>query len=119
MKKLLLVDDEIDIMKVIKFRLIKSGYEVFTALNGQEGLQRAKEIVPDLMLVDLAMPVMRGDELCRRIKDDPSTRHIPVIIVTASSMDLHESVKTARADDAVLKPFEPQELIEKIRKFIG
>lgn len=119
MKKILIVDDELDVLKVVQFRLVKLNYEVVTAENGQEGLDRARELKPDLILTDLSMPYIRGDELCRRIKADPATQHIPVIIMTASIKGAADNSTIAGADEKILKPFEPEKLIEKIKKLLN
>jgi CheY-like chemotaxis protein len=120
MKRILITDDEPDIVKVVKFRLIKMGYEVTVATNGKEGLEAVKLTKPDLVLLDYRMPFLNGDEVCKEIKKDASTRHIPVILMTASTQNtVGENIQTMGADDYILKPFEPEELIEKIRKLIG
>ena len=119
-KKILIIDDEPDIIKVVKFRLIKTGYEVMTAADGREGLELVRVLKPDLVLLDYRMPFLNGDEVCKEIKKDESIKHIPVILMTASTQDtLKENIQTMGADDYILKPFEPEELIKKIRKLIG
>ena len=118
-KKILIIDDEPDIVKVVKFRLIKGGYEVLTAADGKEGLGFLRSIKPDLILLDFRMPFLNGDEVCKEIKKDESTKHIPVILMTASIQNaLEEKVQTMGADDYILKPFDPEELIKKIEKLI-
>ncbi|MFT5207895.1 MAG: CheY-like chemotaxis protein [Candidatus Omnitrophota bacterium] len=119
MKRILIVDDELDVLKVVHFRLIKMGYEVVIAENGQEGLDKARELKPDLILMDLSMPFIRGDELCRRIKADPATQHIPVIIMTASIKGAADDLTATGADEKILKPFDPEDLAEKIKKLIN
>ena len=119
-KKILIIDDEPDIIKVVKFRLIKTGYELMTAADGREGLELARVLKPDLVLLDYRMPFLNGDEVCKEIKKDESTKHIPVILMTASTQDtLKENIQTMGADDYILKPFEPEELIKKIKRLIG
>jgi two-component system alkaline phosphatase synthesis response regulator PhoP len=119
-KKILITDDEPDIIKVVKFRLIKLGYEVSTATNGREGLESVRAVKPDLVLLDFRMPYLNGDEVCREIKKDESTRHIPVILMTATIENaMVGDIQSMGADDFILKPFEPEVLIEKIRKLIG
>lgn len=119
MKKILIVDDELDILKVVRFRLAKMGYEILTAENGQEGLDKAQAFKPDLILADLSMPIMKGDEFCRRIKSEPTTQHIPFIIMTASTKGVAEALNIFGADEKILKPFEPEDLLAKIEKLIG
>src|ERR1035441_274657 len=110
-KKILIIDDEPDIVKVVKFRLVKLGYEVMTAVNGRDGLDSVRLIKPDLVLLDFRMPYLNGDEVCREIKKDESIKHIPVILMTASIQNaLEEDVQKMGADDHILKPFEPEEI---------
>jgi len=118
-KKILIIDDEPDIIKIIKFRLVKMGYEVTTAADGKEGLESVRLTKPDLVLLDFRMPFLNGDEVCKEIKKDESTKHIPVMLMTASTQDaLEENTIKMGVDDYILKPFDPEELINKIRKLI-
>ena len=120
MKKILIIEDEQDILKVVKYRLIKMGYEVIATVNGEEGLSLAKEIKPDLILTDLSLPVIDGDEICKQLKMDPTTKHIPIILMTASTRGvMEENIRIMGADDRILKPFEPEDLLGKVTKFIG
>jgi two-component system alkaline phosphatase synthesis response regulator PhoP len=120
MKKILIADDEPDIVKVVKFRLIKAGYEVLIAVNGIEALRIVKDQKPDLILLDFSMPLMNGDEVCRNIKANPETKNIPIILITASTKIIEDDhIKTIGINDRVLKPFEPDELLEKIKKLIA
>lgn len=118
-KRLLFVDDEPDILKVIKFRFEKLGYEVLTAVNGQEALDRTQKEMPDLILLDLRLPVINGYDVCKRIKSDEKLKHIPVIIFTASvGKNMEEKTRELGADGYVTKPFEPEVLMEKIKKLL-
>ena len=120
MKKILIIDDDPGIIKVVEFRLVKMGYEVLIAVNGKEGLQRTMEINPDLVLLDFTMPFLNGDEVCKRIKAGEATKHIPVILMTGSEPQIREKqLHEMGAQDFILKPFKFEELFEKIRKFIG
>ena len=119
-KKILVVDDEPDILKVVVFRLEKAGYEVFSAVNGQEALDSIDKIHPDLIVLDLIVPIIDGYEICRRIKADENLKKIPVILLTASiTGGLPEKAKMLKAEDYLAKPFEPEVLLQKIKKFIG
>ncbi|RKY41142.1 MAG: hypothetical protein DRP85_07075 [Candidatus Makaraimicrobium thalassicum] len=119
-KKILVADDEIDILTVIAFRLESLGYEVLTAVNGKEALDSIQKQTPDLILLDLRMPVMDGYEVCRRLKSDEKLKHIPVILLTASVVsEMVQKTRELEADDYVIKPFIAEELAEKIRKSIG
>ena len=120
MKNILIADDELGMLKEIKFRLVKMGYEVIIASNGKEGLEKVMEIKPDLVFLDLHMPFLSGEEVCKLIKADAAVRHIPVILMTGSSEGVtQENILAIGADDQLLKPFEPEDLMAKIKKFIG
>jgi DNA-binding response OmpR family regulator len=114
-KRILIVDDTRDILQVVSRRLQSWGYEPLTAETGEEGLRIAQEELPDLVLLDIMMPKMRGRDVCAKLKADPRTRHIPVIFLTA--LGLADHVKAGMdlgADDYIVKPFEPAELKDRI-----
>ena len=120
-KKILVVDDEPDILDLATFRLENSGYEIINAVDAEEALVILQKDTPDLILLDLLLPKMQGDELCKKLKSDDKYKNIPIILFTASTTrpNLPEEVKKMGADDCILKPFEPEELLGKIKKFIG
>jgi len=119
-KKIVVVDDEPDIIKVVSFRLGKLGYKILTADTGGAALDLIRKEKPDLILLDLALPDMEGYEVCRRVKTDDALKHIPVVFITASQADrIREKQNGFPADDFIIKPFEPEELIAKVKKFIG
>ena len=118
-KKILIVEDEPDILSLTIIRLRTSGYEILTAKDGEEALEVLKTGKPDLILLDMLLPKIRGDVICRKLKSDPRTRDIPIIIFTASVVRITEKIMEMGADAYVLKPFEPEDLLEKIRKLIG
>ena len=114
-KKILVVDDTKDILLVVSRRLQSWGYEPITAESGEEGLRLAQEHLPDLILLDIMMPQMKGRDACAFLKANPSTKHIPVIFLTA--LGLADHIKAGMdlgADDYIVKPFEPAELKERI-----
>ena len=118
-KKILVVDDEPDILKVVTFRVKKMEYEVVTATNGQEALDLIQKEEPDLILLDIRLPVMNGYEVCQRVKTNEKLKHIPIIFLTASSASkIAEKVKEFNADDYLIKPFDFEELLKKIKNFI-
>ncbi|MBN2453795.1 MAG: response regulator [Candidatus Omnitrophica bacterium] len=120
MKKILVVDDEPDVLRVMSFRLKNAGYEILTAANGRIAFDIISKERPDLVLLDLRMPVMDGCETCARIKNDEGLKEIIVILITASSgSKVAERAKELKADDYIIKPFDPDELISKVRKYIG
>lgn len=118
-KKILLVEDELDLVDVTKKRLENSGYEVLTVPSGEEALDLLQNNPPDLILLDLLLRGMRGEEVCKQLKGNPKLKHIPVILFTASASDIAKVAKEIGADDYIMKPFEPEELLGKIKKFIG
>ena len=114
-KKVLIVDDTKDILLVVSRRLESWGYEPFTAESGEEGLRIVEEHLPDLVLLDIMMPKMKGRDMCARLKSNPKTQHIPVIFLTA--LGLADHIKAGLdlgADDYIVKPFEPAQLKERI-----
>ena len=114
-KRILVVDDTRDILTVVSRRLQSWGYEAFTADTGEEGLRMIQELLPDLVLLDIMMPKMKGRDVCARMKADPKTARIPVIFLTA--LGLADHVKAGMdlgAADYIVKPFEPAELKERI-----
>ena len=115
LKKILVVDDTKDIVLVLSRRLQSWGYDVVTASTGEEGLRLAEEQQPDLMLLDIMMPKMKGRDVCARLKANPKTAKIPVIFLTA--LGLADHIKAGMelgAEDYIVKPFEPAELKERI-----
>ena len=113
--KLLFIDDEPDIREVIQFRLEREGYRVFTAASGEEGLRIAEAELPDLILLDIMMPKMKGRDVCACLKANPKTQHIPVIFLTALSLADHvKAGMDLGAEDYITKPFEPALLKERI-----
>ena len=89
------------------------------AVNGREGLDCVRSLKPDLVLLDYRMPELNGDEVCREIKNDEAVKQIPVILMTASIENaMIENIRMMGADDYILKPFEPEDLMEKIDKLL-
>ncbi len=119
-KKILVVDDEPDILKTVNFRLKKAGYEVLTAANGQEAIAIIRKEKIGLVLLDLVMPVMDGYELYRIIKGDENFRDIPIIILSASAHKntVEDTRKELKVEGYLLKPFEAQELLDNIRNVL-
>jgi len=114
--RVLVVEDEPDVAELIRYNLVKEGWEVLTASSGAEALKRVREAHPDVVLLDIMVPHLNGWEVCRRLKEDPETRAIPVIMVTGR---VEEGDKVLGfelgADDYVTKPFSPRELGARIR----
>jgi CheY-like chemotaxis protein len=120
-KKILVVDDEPDILKVTSLRLKKLGYNVLTAAGGKEALDTMRSENPDLVLLDLVMPFMSGAEVCEQVKKDETLKHIPIILFTASGNGAMtaEQIKKIGADDYIVKPFEPEELMGKVEGILA
>ena len=115
-EKILVIEDEADILEVIEYNLRREGYRVSGSLDGEQGLQQAKKDNPDLVVLDLMLPGMDGLEVCRQLKSDPLTRTTPVIILTAKSEETDVIVGLGvGADDYVTKPFRPKELIARVQ----
>jgi two-component system cell cycle response regulator DivK len=117
-KRILVVEDQEDNRRIVRDLLSSAGFELIEAVTGEEGVQRAEETVPDLILMDIQMPVLDGYEATRRIKASAKCRHIPIIVITsyALSGDAAKAI-AAGADAYVAKPFSPRELLAKIRQF--
>ena len=114
-RKILLVDDTKDIVFVVSRRLKSWGYEALTAGSGEEALEIAQREIPDLILLDIMMPKMKGRDVCIRLRADARTAHIPVIFLTALSLPDHiKAGLDVGAVDYIVKPFEPEELRERI-----
>ena len=120
MKRVLVVEDTEDNRKIIRDLLTSAGYETIEAVTGEEGVAMAAEHRPDLILMDVQLPVLDGYEATRRIKADPATRHIPIIAVTSYAL-VGDEAKTREAgcDGYVAKPFSPRHMLQKVREFIG
>lgn len=119
-KKILVVDDEKDLVETLVFRLEALGYEALTAYNGQEGLDKARSEKPDLILLDVMMPVMDGYQVCRMLKFDEEFKSIPIIMLTARGQDKDKKTGSdVGADDYVTKPFDSADLTARIKKLIG
>lgn len=118
--RVLVVDDEADIVSTVQYRLEFCEFEVITAANGKEGLEKAANEKPDLILLDISMPVMNGHKMLERLKNSPDLKDIPVIMLTAYS-DAKDVAKAAELGivDYVTKPFDFTELMGKISNALG
>jgi phosphate regulon transcriptional regulator PhoB len=112
----LVVEDERDIRDLLAFHLEREGFQVRLARTGTEGLHRVKAATPDLIILDLMLPELDGLEVCRRLRQDPSTAAVPVIMLTAKGDEVDRVVGLEMgADDYVTKPFSPKELVARVR----
>jgi CheY-like chemotaxis protein len=120
MPKVLLVEDNEMNRDMLSRRLARNGYDVVIAVNGQEGVDMAGREKPDLILMDMSLPVLDGWEATRRLKADPTTASIPVIALTAHAMDSdREKALAAGCDDFDTKPIELPRLLEKMKAFVS
>jgi two-component system cell cycle response regulator DivK len=120
MPKILLVEDNEMNRDMLSRRLARKGYQVVLALDGQSGLEMTQTEVPDLVLMDMSLPVLDGWEATRRLKSDPATRHIPVIALTAHAMSSdREKALEAGCDDYDTKPVEMPRLLTKIEALLS
>jgi len=116
MKKILIVEDEKDIVKMLDYNLKKEGYKTLVAHDGEDALDMAKTKLPDLILLDLMLPGVDGLEVCKQLKLERKTASIPVIMLTAKTQESDKVVGLELgADDYVTKPFSPRELIARIK----
>jgi CheY-like chemotaxis protein len=119
-KTILIVEDEPKNMTLTRDILKISGYETIEAVDGRQGIDKAKSAKPNLILMDIMMPKMDGYAACREIKADPATKNIPVIMLTAVGYDLNKKLaKQMGADGYVTKPFSRQQLVDAIGLLLG
>jgi two-component system alkaline phosphatase synthesis response regulator PhoP len=120
MTKILVAEDEKDIRELVSFSLKYSGFEVFTAVDGQEALEKALEIKPDVIMMDVRMPRMTGYEACAKMKEIDELKDVPVIILSAKGQDSEiQAGLNAGAYEYILKPFAPDELIQKVKQIVS
>ena len=119
-KKILVVDDEKDIVETLSFMMRARGYEVIEAYDGEEGLKLAKEQSPNLMILDVMMPKINGYKIARLLKYDSKYKHIPIIMVTARGQDSDKLIgEETGADEYITKPFEFEEVLDCVNKYLG
>ena len=116
---ILIIEDERSLADVLSYNLKNEGFEVLTAHDGQEGLRRAISSVPDLVVLDLMLPVLDGLQVCRQLRTNPQTQHIRILMLTAKSEEVDEIVGfNMGADDYVTKPFKVKPLIHRIKALL-
>ena len=120
MKRILAVDDEPHILKLVCFSLKAKGFEVLEATDGLSAIEVAEVEQPDLILMDVMMPACDGYEACRRLKENPKTKHIPVVMLTAKTQVTEQKTGLdAGALDYICKPFTPKDLVAQVNAFLG
>ncbi len=118
--KILVVDDEVYILHILDFSLGAEGFDVITATDGEEALAKAQREKPDLIVMDVMMPRLDGYETCRRLKSDPSTKDIPVLLLTARGREEDRRLGLeSGANDYITKPFSPNKLIDRVSDLLG
>ncbi len=119
MKKILIVDDEHDIVESVKFVLEASDYTCYCAYNGEDGLRLAKEISPDLIILDVMMPKINGYKISRLLKFDSKYKDIPILMVTARSQEGDKLIgEETGANEYITKPFEMDEIVAKVDEYL-
>ncbi|MCM1265864.1 MAG: response regulator [Candidatus Gastranaerophilales bacterium] len=119
MKKVLIVDDEQDIVESLKFVLEADGYDCYTAFNGEDGLKTAKEVIPDLIILDIMMPKMNGYKISRLLKFDNKYKDIPIIMLTARSQEEDKLIgEETGANEYITKPFDLDVVVSKVNQYL-
>jgi CheY-like chemotaxis protein len=120
-KRVVCIEDEPEMIDLVRLILGRKGFQVIGANGGIEGLETVRRVKPDLVLLDLMMPDMDGWEVYQQIKADPGLRDIPVVVVTAKAQSIDKvlGLHIAKVDDYITKPFGPQELLESVEKIVG
>jgi two-component system alkaline phosphatase synthesis response regulator PhoP len=119
-KKILLVDDEVDLVETVRFPLEMEGYHVLVSYNGEDALNQARKENPDLILLDLMLPKLDGYKVCRLLKFDERYKHIPILMLTAKTQEKDKvlGLETG-ADEYITKPFEMDYLMEKVKEYLS
>ena len=125
MKRILMVDDDVDFAEAVKILLESKDYEVILAYDGKEGLEKARTVNPDLVILDVMMPEMNGYDVCVVLKADPELSRIPVILLTGVGQAMFKTAYTQQmglmteADDYIAKPVESAELVKRVEELMG
>ena len=119
MKKILIVDDEQDIVESLKFVLETADFTCYCAYNGEDGLRLAKELVPELIILDVMMPKINGFKISRLLKYDAKYKNIPILMVTARTQEEDKLIgEETGADEYITKPFELDEVVKKVEQYL-
>lgn len=121
LKKIVYIEDEVEMIELVRMILLPKRYEVIGAIGGEEGVKKVQEVQPIAVLLDLMMPDMDGWEVYHRLKAGERTKHIPVIVITAKAQNIDKvlGLHIAKVDDYICKPFSPQELIESLERVLA
>jgi len=120
-KKIVYVEDELEMIDLVKLILSRKGYEVIGAAGGREGLDTIREVIPDLVLLDLMMPDIEGWDVYQQMRAEEATRNIPVIVVTAKAQNIDKvlGLHIAKVNDYISKPFSPQDLVASVERVLA
>lgn len=119
-RRILVVDDEAHILQVLQLKLRKSGYDVLTAVDGEEAFETARAELPDLVITDFQMPYMTGLELCRALREHEPTSQIPVLMLTARGFALDDDdLAIGNIRDVLSKPFSPRAIVQQVEAILG
>ncbi|HEX9021529.1 MAG TPA: response regulator [Nitrospirota bacterium] len=119
LKKILIADDNENIREALTYLLEDAGYRLWLAKDGADTLRMAKEVLPDILFLDIMMPEINGYDVCRAIKSDPALNHIYVIMLTAKGQASEQELgKAVGADEYIVKPFSPMEILSRIKNIL-
>ena len=119
-KKILVVDDEVDLVETVRFPLEMEGFDVLVSYNGEDALSQARKEKPDLIILDLMLPKLDGYKVCRLLKFDERYKHIPILMLTAKTQEKDKILgKETGADEYITKPFEMDYLMEKVKAYLS
>ncbi len=118
-KKILIVDDEVDLVETVRFPLEMEGYHVLVSYNGEDALNQARKENPDLILLDLMLPKLDGYKVCRLLKFDDRYKHIPILMLTAKTQEKDKALgMETGANEYITKPFEMDQLLKKVKTYL-
>jgi len=118
-KKILIVDDEVDLVETVRFPLEMEGYHVLVSYNGEDALNQARKENPDLILLDLMLPKLDGYKVCRLLKFDDRYKHIPILMLTAKTQEKDKALgMETGANEYITKPFEMDDLLKKVKAYL-
>jgi two-component system alkaline phosphatase synthesis response regulator PhoP len=119
-KKILIVDDEVDLVETVRFPLEMEGFNVLVSYNGEDALNKARKESPDLIILDLMLPKLDGYKVCRLLKFDEKYKHIPILMLTAKTQEKDKILgMETGADEYITKPFEMDDLLEKVKTYLN
>lgn len=120
LKKILIVDDEVDLVETVRFPLEMEGFNVLVSYNGEDALNQARKVKPDLIILDLMLPKLDGYKVCRLLKFDEKYKHIPILMLTARTQEKDKIMgMETGADEYITKPFEMDDLVERVKTYLN